>query len=94
MGLAIDVLSGGSTDYVQGEYRAGWSYKTGWLDGGTVWYDPNSGDTWDFERQVSQTPMSQRWGSESAALLTLNQDYYFVWCTQEFFTNHQFDDVW
>lgn len=50
LGLAIDVLSGGSTDYVQGEYRAGWSYKTGWLDGGTVWYDPNSGDTWDFER--------------------------------------------
>ena len=89
----IEVLSGGATNYTS-QYQTSWTWKAGWIENGSVVYDPLSSDNFRFEWNSSLTVANARWGSVSAALDTLQTDYSYEWLTSDFYDVQQFDSMW
>jgi hypothetical protein len=92
----VQVISGGATHDVGGgsPYRATWTFKPGWWENGSVYYDPQSSNSYRFEWQALLTTANARWSDKDKALNTLHIDYYFNWHTADFDDVHEFDDEW
>jgi hypothetical protein len=89
----IEVLSGGATNYTS-HYQTSWTWKAGWIENGSVVYDPLSSNHFRFKWNSSLSLANARWGSVSAALDTLQTDYFYEWLTADFYDVQQFDSVW
>lgn len=74
-------------------YKATWSYKQGWMESGTVYYEINGLDYFDFSSTTNLSDANYKWGSVDKALQTL-WDLGYTFMTQNFMDVQQFDSTW